>query len=1271
MEEINDDGKRGTQQRQFKSTTLDLCQAFLPLFGIINLLPGVLPDHLHFPYRHTSGYMFAILLIWFLISLGALVKNPYILSQRWAATRVALPAVIISIVGLVTMLYLTFNYYTHEEHAYLFGLGLINLGLTLVLYLYSRIITEHGISHGLRWGYNTLLYTWGPGLVAVVVMAYIEKQWWLMATFLPMITLFTSMASFRYGLLMMNITLFSSSYYSEGKHNIRTRITGPGSKRQKIDLTMVALPYHSNPANTHKDETIDEEKVQSLMHITEVARERAVSLLKTTRGDLNAAVERVFNPSGEEAAAGTLATLATSKEDQELQKAIELSKQQTREKPVEMVDLSKPEDTNMAIAVENSLMANADGMSTINHYENPQFRKREDNVPVGIKNIGQTCYVNSLLQAYFHIPKLKRAILSYPTKVEPSDINPVEDEPSKKEDTDKMDLEVKEPPLLSQQSVQFMHELQKLFAMMELSNQKYVDPTALLGKVIGRDGKPVQIGDQGDVADFCEIFETNIARGFKAIAKNGEVNLVDELFHGTGVQYSSAKEQDSTTTESTKDAQISTLILPIGEESSNVYERIDEALTDESDYVTDKGYQSVANRSLWFKKLPDVVFLLQSRVYYDKESKTYLKRETPIHFPKELFMDRFYVENQAITTQKRRESVELKAHLAQQKQNLLNYTRYKGRDHAIDSAIESTLDYLKDNESDPSIIQLMDGYLQRERNNIQEIRDKIKGLEDEIEGLYSQLNQREKYQLFAACIHQGVAGSGHYWTHIRDLENNKWIKYNDVRVNEEEEENVMKDGLGQSRNATSAYFLIYVRDRQGDPDFSETFRRETVEGMQKSLREEVEESNKKFSKELEEWEKKAMNSGDKIQQIQYRFTSRLVEEEKAVEASGSLNEPDLRMKDLSTFLAAFAGPVKHGGYVASTIYKEIMNRSIVEDMGFSSHERMQQVLGDDVTKSAVDVVLNDTDIKKYEGLMNRWRWMYLYWYQAMESFTKEAVIEACKNVLGAYKAVREIEEMDGKYVEGIIYTAVKIVKKTNILTMLGNVDTDTIAESVRHLVLLTTIVVPRSSPDFAEISEPLLVSVGEMEEYLGKQEEMIEARQLLLQDDSSPLPPSVPLPKEPEDWTKFAQLFASAWKTFGPQISLVEFPATELMWWLADLVHFPSDLIHVSARSGASHSHHFHPYHKMGGAFFLFLFCVTLSQATKSSQCHPRHRLFLSRLYNQLTLHLAHSSTRYVTVALEPQAPNIRSIITTNATRERNGIFYRRQSTSADVEKWQ
>lgn len=59
-----------------------------------------------------------------------------------------------------------------------------------------------------------------------------------------------------------------------------------------------------------------------------------------------------------------------------------------------------------------------------------------------------------------------------------------------------------------------MRELQRLFAKLILSNQKYADPSDLLRNTT-KDGKPVTIGDQQDVAGNIApgVFtQTNVIR---------------------------------------------------------------------------------------------------------------------------------------------------------------------------------------------------------------------------------------------------------------------------------------------------------------------------------------------------------------------------------------------------------------------------------------------------------------------------------------------------------------------------------------------------------------------------------------------------------------------------------------------------------------------------------------------------------------------------------------------------------------------------------------
>lgn len=145
------------------------------------------------------------------------------------------------------------------------------------------------------------------------------------------------------------------------------------------------------------------------------------------------------------------------------------------------------EDINMNKAIEASLKANTQGSYEPLDLEN---RARKIGEPVGLKNIGNTCYFNSLMQTLFRVAPFVKEIV----KLEGADNFKVpESVPS-------------EVQKRSKESVAMVKNLQELFITLIASNQKYADPAPVLNKCVDSKGEHVKIGDQQDITEYAINF---------------------------------------------------------------------------------------------------------------------------------------------------------------------------------------------------------------------------------------------------------------------------------------------------------------------------------------------------------------------------------------------------------------------------------------------------------------------------------------------------------------------------------------------------------------------------------------------------------------------------------------------------------------------------------------------------------------------------------------------------------------------------------------------
>ncbi|NWI74268.1 UBP28 hydrolase, partial [Dryoscopus gambensis] len=596
----------------------------------------------------------------------------------------------------------------------------------------------------------------------------------------------------------------------------------------------------------------------------------------------------------------------------------------------------RPQDTH---STENKYRSKRKRCETLSLWvESPKQNdwRRAGDWPVGMKNIGNTCWFSAVIQSLFQLPEFRRLVLGYSL---PQNV-------------------LENCRHTGKRNIAFMQELQCLFALMLGTWRKFVDPSAALELL--RDVFRSAEQPQQDVSEFTHKLLDWLEDAFQLTVNamssgDKSENPMVQLFYGTFL------------TEGVHEGNTFSKIETFGQYPLQVngYRNLNECLEGamverEMDEATES--QSVKyGQERWFTKLPPVLTFELSRFKFNQSLGQPEKIHTKLEFPPTMYMDRYLYCNKDLIQMKREEIKRLKEKMVTLQQKLERYVEYgsgparfplpdmlqyvlefvatkpavavasaqssqtllrsqakphvsevlsqpngiqemtniKTEDEAFPEA-NSSLQQNSSMELQPPVspaelserpaphvvseeeLKLVQTCLQRWRNEIeqdmQDLKESIARINLSIEQMYCDpLLQQVPYRLHAVLVHEGQANAGHYWAFIYDQPRKRWLKYNDIWVTESSWEELERESFGGLRNA-SAYCLMYISEQvsqaAADEDEGPEARQfqKEVEALSPELRHYIQEDNWRLEQEAEEWEEE---QSCKIPQMEPSPTSEL------------------------------------------------------------------------------------------------------------------------------------------------------------------------------------------------------------------------------------------------------------------------------------------------------------------------------------------------------------------------------------------------------------
>ncbi|XP_039206438.1 ubiquitin carboxyl-terminal hydrolase 28 isoform X6 [Crotalus tigris] len=528
--------------------------------------------------------------------------------------------------------------------------------------------------------------------------------------------------------------------------------------------------------------------------------------------------------------------------------------------------------------------------------------RRVSGWPVGMKNIGNTCWFSAVIQSLFQLPEFRHLVLNYSL---PEAI--LDNCRSRNE----------------KRNIAFMQELQYLFALMLGTRRKFVDPATALELLKGAFRSPEE--QQQDVSEFTHKLLDWLEDAFQLTvevenSQDKSENPMVQLFYGTFL------------TEGVHKGKRFSKIETFGQYPlqvngyKNLHECLEGAMV-EKESESDPSKQTVTYTQepacrkepvppyfrgiklqflmRWFTKLPPVLTFELSRFEFNQSLGQPEKIHNKLEFPPVIYMDRFMYDNKEIIQAKREEIRKLKEQMAILQQQLEKYLRYgSGTDRfPLPDMLQSVLEFARtklscaatmttaetkaekessETHSKPSrrpgetsdeplppraisedemslVISCLQQWREEAEQDMEDLKTSMLRLSESMDHVYAdpQLCQ-VPYRLHAVLVHEGQANAGHYWAYIYGLPQKTWLKYNDIAVTESSWEELERDSFGGLKN-TSAYCLIYVSKKL--PHFAAVYddgqpERE-VEVLPLELQRYIEEDNWRVEQEMAELEEQS------------------------------------------------------------------------------------------------------------------------------------------------------------------------------------------------------------------------------------------------------------------------------------------------------------------------------------------------------------------------------------------------------------------------------